>query len=89
MHLVVMRGYARRIDAQGGNPGFVNWLARGARDLSPGYFALVMATGSSSLLRTVPLRDNRRHPAMAECRAISGALDPDLVADLALPPGTA
>jgi tellurite resistance protein TehA-like permease len=38
-----------QIDAQGGNPGFVNWLARGARDLSPGYFALVMATGIVSI----------------------------------------
>jgi tellurite resistance protein TehA-like permease len=35
--------------AQGGSFRFVNWLAEGARDLSPAYFALVMATGIVSI----------------------------------------
>jgi hypothetical protein len=39
----------RRIDAQGGSFPFMNWLAEGARGLSPAYFALVMATGIVSL----------------------------------------
>ena len=38
-----------RQDAQGGNFRFINWLAKGARGLSPAYFALVMATGIVSI----------------------------------------
>jgi tellurite resistance protein TehA-like permease len=34
---------------QGGSFPFMNWLAEGARGLSPAYFALVMATGIVSL----------------------------------------
>ena len=39
----------RRIDAQGGSFPLMNWLAEGARGLSPAYFALVMATGIVSI----------------------------------------
>ena len=39
----------RRIFALGGNSRFMNWLAKGARGLSPAYFALVMATGIVSI----------------------------------------
>jgi tellurite resistance protein TehA-like permease len=35
--------------AQGGSFPFMNWLAEGARGLSPAYFALVMATGIVSI----------------------------------------
>jgi tellurite resistance protein TehA-like permease len=38
-----------RIHAQRGSSLFVNWLANAARDLAPGYFALVMATGIVSI----------------------------------------
>jgi tellurite resistance protein TehA-like permease len=39
----------RRIYAKGGSFPFMNWLAEGARGLSPAYFALVMATGIVSI----------------------------------------
>jgi tellurite resistance protein TehA-like permease len=39
----------RRINAQGGSFPLINWLAEGARGLSPAYFALVMATGIVSI----------------------------------------
>lgn len=39
----------QRSYAQGGSFTFMNWLAEGARGLSPAYFALVMATGIVSI----------------------------------------
>jgi tellurite resistance protein TehA-like permease len=39
----------QRIYAQGGSLPLMNWLAEGARGLSPAYFALVMATGIVSI----------------------------------------
>src|SRR5205823_12568433 len=39
----------RRIYAHRGSFPFMNWLAEGARGLSPAYFALVMATGIVSI----------------------------------------
>jgi tellurite resistance protein TehA-like permease len=39
----------RRIYAQSGSLRFIDWLADGARGLSPAYFALVMATGIVSI----------------------------------------
>jgi tellurite resistance protein TehA-like permease len=39
----------RRIYAQGESLPLMNWLAEGARGLSPAYFALVMATGIVSI----------------------------------------
>jgi tellurite resistance protein TehA-like permease len=39
----------RRINGQGGSFPLINWLAEGARGLSPAYFALVMATGIVSI----------------------------------------
>jgi tellurite resistance protein TehA-like permease len=43
------RVVGRRIYAQGGSLPFINWLAEGARGLSPAYFALAMATGIVSI----------------------------------------
>lgn len=43
MHVVM------QLDARGGSFRLVNWLAKGARGLSPAYFALVMATGIVSI----------------------------------------
>jgi tellurite resistance protein TehA-like permease len=39
----------RLIYARDGSFSFINWLAQGARGLSPSYFALVMATGIVSI----------------------------------------
>jgi tellurite resistance protein TehA-like permease len=39
----------QRIYTQGGSVLLINWLAEGARGLSPAYFALVMATGIVSI----------------------------------------
>jgi tellurite resistance protein TehA-like permease len=39
----------RKIYARGGSFAVINWLAEGARGLSPAYFALVMATGIVSI----------------------------------------
>ena len=44
-----MRGYAGELMRRVETSRFVNWLAKGARDLSPAYFALVMATGIVSI----------------------------------------
>src|SRR6266568_7528489 len=51
MHVVIQRvmRVRRRIYAPGGSFPFMNWLAEGARGLSPAYFALVMATGIVSI----------------------------------------
>ena len=52
MHMViqrVMRGYAGEFMRKGGSFLLINWLAEGARGLSPAYFALVMATGIVSI----------------------------------------
>jgi hypothetical protein len=45
----VMRSHAGEFNAQGGSFPLINWLAEGARGLSPAYFALVMATGIVSI----------------------------------------
>jgi tellurite resistance protein TehA-like permease len=40
---------ARAVKTRGGSVPLLNWLAEGARGLSPAYFALVMATGIVSI----------------------------------------
>ena len=68
----------------------MNWLAKAARDLSPAYFALVMATGIVSIAS-----DRAGFPRIAAVllwlNAVQyrGALDSHVVAAPALPPSTA